>query len=308
MPYLEGYTGEPPNEFAQRVFDTLESNGFKIATTTQGPVEGSSRTLRVTYRGIYIGQMRDTMWMAQPPFALLYRFPAPAPRLSVAHAHVGLDIDEFAREHGIDPLALSLRFESSENKSYLRVRDIGAALKLMQDWQRSLDPEMFPISDSLSGNAEEDVRVIQNDPTKSLVQKRIEIDARRGQGKYRADLLEEFENACAVTELTLTPALRASHIVPWSRSDDDAKINPKNGLLLSANVDALFDRYLITFQPDGSLRKSCLLSPRDVDLIGPLSGLKKLPCSARAVFLRDHNARFDALEIQRGEHVKKSAK
>lgn len=83
--------------------------------------------------------MRDTMWMAQPPFALLYRFSAPAPRLSVAHAHVGLDIDEFAREHGIDPSALSLRFESSENKNYLRVRDIDAALKLMQDWQRSLD-------------------------------------------------------------------------------------------------------------------------------------------------------------------------
>jgi predicted restriction endonuclease len=46
--------------------------------------------------------------------------------------------------------------------------------------------------------------------------------------------------------------LRASHIIPWNRCESDTeRVNPENGLLLSALWDAAFDRGLVSFADDG---------------------------------------------------------
>ena len=79
------------------------------------------------------------------------------------------------------------------------------------------------------------------------------IQARLGQGKYRQDLLEKWGNACAVTGLTCLRVLRASHVQPWGASDSVARLDPNNGLLLSANLDALFDVGLISFTDEGKM-------------------------------------------------------
>lgn len=306
MPDLTIYTGAAPNDFARRVFDALEANGFSIASTPRSPVESKSRTLCVSYRGIYVGQMRSNLWGARQPIAILHRFPD-ASRISVAHAPKDFDTNTFAIEHGVDPAMLFLRFDRGENKSYLYVRDIGAAVKLMQDWARLIDHDLLPQVDGTDEvNLESDLREILTDPKKSDARKRVEIDARLGQGKFRSDLLREFRYACAVTQLSLTPALRASHIVPWREADDDEKVNAKNGLLLSANVDALFDRYLITFEPNGNVRKSILLTDHDCAKLGPLNRLSDAPCDERAAFLRRHNTTFDNLERRRIEYVNRS--
>ena len=47
--------------------------------------------------------------------------------------------------------------------------------------------------------------------------------------------------------------LRASHIKPWSASNNVERLDPNNGLLLAAAYDAAFDAYLISFADDGSL-------------------------------------------------------
>ena len=41
-------------------------------------------------------------------------------------------------------------------------------------------------------------------------------------------------------------------MVPWSESAEH-RLNPGNGLLLSPNLDALFDKYLISFEEDGNI-------------------------------------------------------
>jgi hypothetical protein len=46
------------------------------------------------------------------------------------------------------------------------------------------------------------------------------IDARRGQGKFRADLDEIWGKKCGVLGLTTRDLLMASHIKPWSASSD----------------------------------------------------------------------------------------
>ncbi|OYU15859.1 MAG: hypothetical protein CFE37_03590 [Alphaproteobacteria bacterium PA4] len=77
--------------------------------------------------------------------------------------------------------------------------------------------------------------------------------ARVGQGPFRAALLDRWGGRCPLTGISEPALLRASHIVPWNRCETDAeRLNPENGLLLSALWDAAFDRGLVTFADDGA--------------------------------------------------------
>ena len=49
--------------------------------------------------------------------------------------------------------------------------------------------------------------------------------ARIGQGKYRQDLLQKWGHACAVTGLTSSSVLRASHVKPWKTSNLPRSMN-----------------------------------------------------------------------------------
>ena len=76
--------------------------------------------------------------------------------------------------------------------------------------------------------------------------------ARRGQGVFRANV-ESRESECRVTGVTNPRYLRASHIKPWSESNDAEKIDGNNGLMLAPHVDLLFDQGFISFKDDGTL-------------------------------------------------------
>lgn len=78
-------------------------------------------------------------------------------------------------------------------------------------------------------------------------------EARIGQGKFRDDLIVAFNGSCAVTGLSVVPLLRASHIKPWTVSSNQERLDPENGVLLAAGVDAAFDRGYIGFDEDGAL-------------------------------------------------------
>jgi putative restriction endonuclease len=78
------------------------------------------------------------------------------------------------------------------------------------------------------------------------------VKSRRGQGIFKSNV-ELIEKGCRVTGLTLREHLRASHIKPWSVSDDKERIDGNNGLLLAPHVDHLFDKGYISFDISGSL-------------------------------------------------------
>ena len=73
--------------------------------------------------------------------------------------------------------------------------------------------------------------------------------ARLGQNYFRKMVLKNYGNRCCVTGLDIPQILRASHIVAWA-SDKDNRMNPENGLCLSATYDAAFDKHLISFDDD----------------------------------------------------------
>jgi transposase len=56
--------------------------------------------------------------------------------------------------------------------------------------------------------------------------------------------------------------LRASHIRPWRDSDNEARLDGENGLLLTPTIDHLFDRGFISFEDDGRLLISPVAHPQ----------------------------------------------
>jgi len=90
-----------------------------------------------------------------------------------------------------------------------------------------------------------------DDEASADTERRAETMQRIGQAFFRRTVLAAWDNACAVTALSVPTLLRASHIVPWS-ADEANRLNPRNGLCLNALHDAAFDRGLMTI--DESLR------------------------------------------------------
>lgn len=84
------------------------------------------------------------------------------------------------------------------------------------------------------------------------------VRQRVGQQAFRSAMLDYWGGACAVTGIAMPEVLRASHAKPWAECVNDAeRLDVFNGFLLSANLDALFDRFLVSFSNAGEL----LVSP-----------------------------------------------
>ena len=76
-----------------------------------------------------------------------------------------------------------------------------------------------------------------------------EVHQRIGQNVFRSILLEIYRGQCCVCGLNIKEVLRASHIIPWAENEKN-RLNPENGLCLSATYDAAFDKHLISFDED----------------------------------------------------------
>ncbi|HLM60386.1 MAG TPA: HNH endonuclease signature motif containing protein [Pyrinomonadaceae bacterium] len=85
----------------------------------------------------------------------------------------------------------------------------------------------------------------------------VEQKVRIGQSYFRAKLLSEMKS-CPITGIDDKRLLIASHIKPWVHSNNEERVNTKNGILLSPLFDKLFDKGigLITF----TLEKKILIS------------------------------------------------
>ncbi|MCC5789794.1 MAG: HNH endonuclease [Opitutales bacterium] len=78
---------------------------------------------------------------------------------------------------------------------------------------------------------------------------RREVEFRINQNIFRKMILEIYQDQCCLTELNLPEVNRASHILSWANSPK-TRMDPRNGLCLSATYDAAFDRKLISFDED----------------------------------------------------------
>ena len=86
------------------------------------------------------------------------------------------------------------------------------------------------------------------------------VISRVGQGYYRKKLLKRWGFKCAVTNSSIERILIASHILPWSKSNNAQRLDIGNGILLSPNLDALFDKHIISFDASGKILLSAKIS------------------------------------------------
>lgn len=118
-------------------------------------------------------------------------------------------------------------------------------------------------------------------------------NARIGQGQFRAQVLDMWNGKCAVTGASTLDAVRASHIKPWRHADNSERLDPNNGLPLIANLDALFDAGLISFDSNGTLHISSLIDQRHVKIFA-LEGarLARAPNRETAAYLEFHYSKI----------------
>lgn len=137
-----------------------------------------------------------------------------------------------------------------------------------------------------------DINTIENDNKLNATSREALVQARLGQGKFRQDLMSIWGGACAVSGCTTTEVLRASHIIPWRDSTNRQKLDPNNGLLLSANLDALFDRGLISFVDTGEMIISNSIPKNEREMLGLMGKLRVTPNAKLCSYLEQHRKIF----------------
>ncbi len=87
------------------------------------------------------------------------------------------------------------------------------------------------------------------------------IAVRRGQARFRRELLRAYECRCPVTGCTESKVLEAAHIDPFAKR---GRYKATNGLLLRADWHTLFDLYMWTIDPKRAIVKlSAHIADRD---------------------------------------------
>lgn len=126
------------------------------------------------------------------------------------------------------------------------------------------------------------------------------VKVRVNQARFRRAVLASYNARCCISGLAVPQLLIASHIVPWSM-DTKNRLNPQNGLCLSALHDKAYDTGLITVLPDFTVRVSKRLLDVDLDEFTKQT-LSKYHGQCIALperfkpnpnFLQAHAARFD---------------
>jgi putative restriction endonuclease len=158
-------------------------------------------------------------------------------------------------------------FKGETPSSYWRDRYCSAALKSYKEflilhpyeqrlWDLINQPDVKPteLAKRLSAEEVDSIEELVSEcdidfSTREGKEKLREVKTRINQGFFRKLVLKTYGTQCCVTGLNFPDVLRASHIVAWS-DDEKNRMNPANGLCLSATYDAAFDKHLISFDED----------------------------------------------------------
>jgi hypothetical protein len=170
---------------------------------------------------------------------------------------------------------------------------IGGSIRASQESIALLE-DADAVSESADGYfemIERDIAEIESDPATSETERAALVKARLGQGQFRGALLLRWQNVCAVTGCTVLETLRASHMKPWRDLPNAERLNPSNGLLLTAHLDALFDKHLISFEESGDMLISARIEDGDRQLLGIPQPLQKTLSDEERRFLAVHRAK-----------------
>ncbi|WP_122745866.1 HNH endonuclease [Pseudomonas viridiflava] len=130
--------------------------------------------------------------------------------------------------------------------------------------------KFFDLTESsvLSDIDDEIEQEILSDSNLDITTKERLIASRVGQGVFKSRIFD-FEYSCRLTKVTAPRFLIASHIKPWRLCGSAyERLDGANGLLLTPNVDFLFDRGYISFSDFGDVLFSKEISLIDLKKMG----------------------------------------
>lgn len=90
---------------------------------------------------------------------------------------------------------------------------------------------------------------------------------RMNQGTIRKNALKKYNGCCTICNMNIENLLIASHIKPWSKSNDEEKGDINNILLLCPVHDALFDDNYISFDDNGNMLISAVIDEDNKKLL-----------------------------------------
>lgn len=158
---------------------------------------------------------------------------------------------------------------------YLTDINHGLAGKLLHLIGEDVDPVIIEgkqhegeTKTDLEAEEERIEKIIKKDTVITATEKEIIVKARQGQGKFRDDVIF-LHKKCPFTGVDNPKFLRAGHLKPWSKCDDNKeRIDPLNGLPLTPVVDLLLDQGLLSFDETGVAMFSPELNTEDLRSMG----------------------------------------
>jgi hypothetical protein len=122
------------------------------------------------------------------------------------------------------------------------------------------------------------------------------VTSRVGQGFYRHQIIQKWQAKCAISGIDALPILIASHIVRWSESNDQERLDDDNGILLSPLFDSLFDKHLISFTDDGLMLISSRITSENIEKLDLPKDAKISINEGMLKYIRRHRQKFRNLE------------
>ena len=181
--------------------------------------------------------------------------------------HRNPEIIRFSEAIGRSPSALAMKLTNiasldpaitSTGRAGLRAasaNDRAMWDEIQSDWERFAIESEQALSE-VQVRAGLDRETSQDDVADRVGEDRTtQTTTRVGQNFFRTAVLSAYNGRCCITGLSLPALLVASHIIPW-RHDSANRVNPRNGLLLSALHDKAFDSGFITIRDDMTVQVS----------------------------------------------------
>ena len=120
--------------------------------------------------------------------------------------------------------------------------------EFVDDKERLFSEAQCIKADMLHRTVEQSLHITDNDLEGK--ERTTVIRQRVNQSAFRTMILYNYEERCAITGINIPDLLVAGHIIPWAESTPQQKLDPENGICLSALYDKAFDKGLITISPD----------------------------------------------------------
>ncbi|MCW3989809.1 MAG: HNH endonuclease [Candidatus Bathyarchaeota archaeon] len=155
-------------------------------------------------------------------------------------------------------IALDKGFENFNREDLLSIEDVTSniiktthELLPIYTWWSGLKPREMTAGEAYSALSAGDKLHIRDDEIdqEKVGERERTVNTRIGGKAIRRHILEIYGHQCALCDIKDDELLRASHISPWAR-DEENRGNPQNVICLCVLHDVLFERGMLRIHPD----------------------------------------------------------